>query len=228
MRRFVGSPTSPVEVVINTGGQDHRWLGNAYFVAQGARIIASEQAVADQQTRSRDQLIALAHLVGPDGLEGTKPVYADETFSEATSLTVGETRLELLHPGPAHTPGDSFVWLPEQGILFSGDIVYIDRMLSIGPQSQHREWISAFEALAALEPKVVVAGHGDPADIRKATADTYEYLVFLRQAVVDLMEQGGGIEDIGTIDQSRFDYLANYDALKGRNAQRVYEEAEWE
>jgi len=218
----------PVKLVINTGGQDHRWLGNAYFKAQGARIIASEEAVADQQTRSRDQLMALADLVGPDGLEGTKPVYADETFSEATILTVGETRLEVRHPGPAHTPGDSFVWLPERKILFSGDIVYMDRMLSIGPQSEHKAWISAFEALAALEPKVVVPGHGDPADIAKATADSYDYLVFLRQALLDLMDQGGGIEDVGTVDQSRFGHLANYDALKGRNAQRVYEELEWE
>jgi hypothetical protein len=46
--------------------------------------------------------------------------------------------------------------------------------------------------------------------------------------VLDFMDAGGGIEDIGTLDQSRFAYLANYDTLKGRNAQRVYEELEWE
>jgi hypothetical protein len=42
------------------------------------------------------------------------------------------------------------------------------------------------------------------------------------------MDQGGGIEEAGTVDQSRFSYLANYEVLKGRNAQRVYEELEWE
>jgi glyoxylase-like metal-dependent hydrolase (beta-lactamase superfamily II) len=218
----------PVTVVINTGGQDHRWLGNSYFKAQGARIIASEKAVADQKARSRDQLIALASLVGAEGLEGTEAVYADETFSQARTLTLGDTRLEIRHAGAAHTPGDSFVWLPDQKILFSGDIVYMDRMLSIGPQSEHRSWISAFEALAALEPDVVVAGHGDPADLAKAVADSYDYLVYLRQAIRDHMDQGGGIEEVGNVDQSRFSYLANYDALKGRNAQRVYEELEWE
>jgi hypothetical protein len=36
------------------------------------------------------------------------------------------------------------------------------------------------------------------------------------------------MEDVGEIDQSRFEYLSNYDTLKGRNAQRVYEELEWE
>ena len=70
--------------------------------------------------------------------------------------------------------------------------------------------------------------HGTPADLARATADSYDYLAFLREAVTDFMERGGGIEDVGTIDQSRFSYLANYEALKGRNAQRVYEELEWE
>ncbi len=218
----------PVILVINTGGQDHRWLGNGYFKAKGARIIANEQAVLDQKARVRDQLIALMRLVGPEGTQDTEPVYADETFPETKTLTLGKTRIDLRHAGHAHTPGDSFVWLPEQKILFSGDIVYMDRMLSIGPQSAHRGWISAFETLATLDPRVVVGGHGDPADLAKAKVDSYEYLVFLRQAVSDFMDEGGGIAEVGSIDQSRFSYLANYDELKGRNAQRVYEEVEWE
>ena len=52
--------------------------------------------------------------------------------------------------------------------------------------------------------------------------------MFLRQAVADFMESGGGIEDIGKLDQSKFSFLLNYETLKGRNAQRVYEELEWE
>ncbi len=218
----------PITLVINTGGQDHRWLGNGYFKAQGSRVIAHEEAVSDQTTRARDQLMALDNLIGAEGVEGTEPVYADETFSEDQTLTIGQTRVIVGHAGHAHTPGDSYVWLPEQGILFSGDIVYVDRMLSIGPQSAHKSWISAFETLAALDPAVVVPGHGDPAELAKATADTYDYLVFLRQAVTGFMDNGGGIESVSTIDQSRFAYLENYDVLKGRNAQRVYEELEWE
>jgi len=49
----------PVKVVINSGGQDHRWLGNGYFKERGARIIASDAAVQDQRARSQDQLLAL-------------------------------------------------------------------------------------------------------------------------------------------------------------------------
>jgi len=218
----------PVRVVINTGGQDHRWLGNAYFKARGARVIAHEQAVVDQQARLQDQLMRLARTAGDAALEGTEPAYADETFTDVQRLDFSGMAVELHHAGQAHTPGDIFVWLPEQRIVFSGDIVYMDRMLGVGSQSAHNSWIGAFEAMAALQPELVVPGHGQPGPLSKAAADTYDYLVFLRQAVSGLMDEGYGMESIGRIDQSRFEYLGNYEMLKGRNAQRVYEELEWE
>jgi glyoxylase-like metal-dependent hydrolase (beta-lactamase superfamily II) len=218
----------PIRIVINTGGQDHRWLGNGYFKERGAHIIANEAAVLDQQARLQDELIRLGSLIGDEGLEGTEPVYADETFSDHKTLEVNGVQIELHHAGHAHTPGDSFVWLPEQKILFSGDIVYVDRMLNVGPQSAHRSWIAAFEALAAKNPEIVVPGHGRPTSLEIATRDTYRYLVFLRQAVRSLLDDGRGMEDVDEIDQSSFEYLINYNALKGRNVQRVYEELEWE
>lgn len=218
----------PIRVVINTGGQDHRWLGNGYFKELGAHIVANENAVDDQKARVQDQLISLTDLVGSDGLAGTEPVYADETFAERKDMKIGGTSIEIHHAGHAHTPGDSFVWLPVHRIMFTGDIVYTDRMLGIGPQSAHLSWISAFEAMAVRKPEVVVGGHGMPADLARATADSYDYLVFLRQAVQTFMDNGHGMEEIGMIDQSRFNYLENFDSLKGRNAQRVFEELEWE
>ncbi|MCG7968441.1 MAG: MBL fold metallo-hydrolase [Candidatus Thiodiazotropha taylori] len=214
--------------VINSGGQDHRWMGNGYFKALGATIIASEKAVADQKARRESQLDRLWSLVGQEGLEGTDYIYADESFSQQKLFKVGNTRIEIHHAGHAHTPGDSYIWLPQHKIVFSGDIVYTDRMLGVGSMSAHKSWIAAFEAMAAKQPEIVVGGHGNPATLAKAKADTYDYLRFLREAVLAFMDQGNSLEDIGKIDQSRFSYLKNFDSLKGRNAQRVYEELEWE
>lgn len=218
----------PVKIVINTGGQDHRWLGNGYFKKQGARIIASTRAVVDQKARTQDQFIMLGNLVGDAGLANTEAVYADETFDDTLNFTLGKTKFEVHHAGQAHTPGDSFVWLPQQHIVFSGDIVYVQRMLSISPASNSKSWVTAFNTMAELKPRVVVPGHGHVTDLQEATAHTHDYLVFLRQAVADFMEAGRGIEDIGKLDQSSYSFLLNYETLKGRNAQRVYEELEWE
>ncbi len=225
---IVSVTKEPIRYVINTGGQDHRWLGNGYFKNLGATIVASSLAVEDQKSRTEEQLAGLERLIGEAGLEGTEPVHADKVFEDSFSLSLGNTRLELIHAGHAHTPGDIVVWLKDEGIVFSGDIVYIDRMLRVGSHSVSSSWLQAFEAMAALNPGFIIPGHGPVTNLEKAGRDTRGYLEFIRSAVQTFMDQGGGIEDISSIDQSQFSYLKNFDELKGRNAQQVFQELEFE
>ena len=218
----------PVKVVINTGGQDHRWLGNGYFKEKGARIIASAAAVADQHERLQDQMFILGNLIGVKVLEGTDPVYADEAFAERMNFTRGGVSFELKRVGPAHTPGDILVWLPKEKVVFAGDVVFVGRLLGVMPYSNSRHWLTAFEEMAALGPKTVIPGHGPATDLAEARSDTYDYLVFLRESVKGFMKAGKNMSRIGSLDQSRFKYLENYDMLKGRNAEQVSIEMEWE
>ncbi len=218
----------PVVTVINTGGQDHRWLGNGYFSERGATIIASKNAVADQKSRVRDQFIRLASLTGDAAIEGTEPVYADTLFDDRYEFTLGDTRFEIHHSGQAHTPGDSYVWLPRHEVMFSGDIVYVERMLGVGSQSNSRSWVEVFDAMAAFQPRHLVPGHGSATDMAHARRDSYDYLVFLRESVGKFMDDDGDLANIGSIDQSGYEYLLNHETLAGRNAQQVFTEMEWE
>ena len=217
----------PVTHVINTGGQDHRWLGNGYWRAEGATIIASQAAVADQTARGTQQMSALARFLG-NALEGTEPAYADITFEADHRLEIGGLRLDITNPGPAHTPGDSFVWIEARDVMFSGDIVYVDRILGVGPQSNVRDWIDAFEVMAAHAPAHIVPGHGPVTDLDTARRDTLGYLRNLRARIGAVIETGGDIMDAPSIDQSDWAYLKQFDSLAGRNAQTTYEQMEWE
>lgn len=219
-----------VVAVINTGGQDHRWLGNAYWKAKGARLIAAKAAVADQRARLDMQWMALEQLVGKDGLAGTEARYAEETFETQRDITIGGVSLLLRHPGGAHTPGDIFVWLPEQKVTFAGDIVFHDRMLGIlpAPLSTSTDWIEAFDAMAALTPRIVVPGHGRPAGLDRAKSDTRDYLVALREGVQSVLDDKGDMNTAAKIDQSKFSRLIGADQLAGRNAQAVFAEMEFE
>ncbi|WP_455198792.1 MBL fold metallo-hydrolase [Kaarinaea lacus] len=229
IHRLIKTVTNqPVKIVINTGGQDHRWLGNSYFKPLGAKIIANKAAEKDHRARQQDQFFMLGNLVGDKGLAKTDTIYADEVFDKDYKGQLGDLTFEIHHLGPAHTPGDSFVWLPKQKILFSGDIVYVDRMLGVIGVSNSKNWLSVYEGMAKFQPEILVPGHGQVTTLEKAKTDTYDYLVFLRETISTFMEEGGGIESVGKLDQSRYKYLENYDVLKGRNAQRVYEEMEWE
>lgn len=218
----------PVSVVINTGGQDHRWFGNAYFKAKGARIIASEAAVADQAERANAQFAVMRMLTGEDGVAGTTLIHAPETFADALDLTIGGTRMELRKVGPAHTPGDAFVWLPDQGVVFTGDIVYVDRMLGVGPQSDSRTWLEAFAAVAALKPAHVVPGHGGATDLAQAERETRDYLIHLRDKVRAVLDAGGDETAAAGVDQATFSHLAVFDEISRRNAQQVFMHMEWE
>lgn len=217
----------PVTHVIDTGGQDHRWLGNGYWQAQGATVIASEAAVADHKDRLSMQMTMLSQLLG-DELAGTEPSYADVTFETDHELSLGDLTFQIMHRGQAHTPGDSFVWLEERDVMFTGDIVYVERILGVGPQSNAKSWIEAFDAMAAYDPVHVVPGHGRATTLDRARADTYDYLVNLRTRIGALIEEGGDIMQAPGVDQSAFAGLEQFESLAGRNAQTVYEQMEWE
>jgi glyoxylase-like metal-dependent hydrolase (beta-lactamase superfamily II) len=217
----------PVTHVINTGGQDHRWLGNGYWQAKGATVIASVAAVEDQRARASMQLKGLTQLIG-EALEGTKPNFADVTFADAYTLELGEVRFEIFHTGPAHTPGDSFVWVPARDTVFTGDIVYVERILGVGEQSSITHWPDTYLAVEATGAAHVVPGHGGPTSMERARADTYDYLLNLRTQIGGLLDEGGDILAAPRVDQAAFTYLEQFDSLAGRNAQTAFQQMEWE
>ncbi len=218
----------PVTHVINTGGQDHRWFGNHYFVQQGAEITTSSDTLNDQKARGASEAEKASNYTKASWL-GTEPKVATKAIAKAETFNLDNSvEMQIIPVGPAHTGGETFVWLPKQKVLFSGDVVYVDRMLGIGSQSQHLAWIGAFEKIKALAPEVIVPGHGQPTNIAGAEKDTYAYLLFLRKAVEELLDAGEDMSAAAKIDQSKFSYLQVYQQIHARNAQRVYEEMEWE
>jgi glyoxylase-like metal-dependent hydrolase (beta-lactamase superfamily II) len=217
----------PVLYVINTGGQDHRWLGNGYFKQQGAHIITSSVALEDHHARADNHLTRLNQLIG-DKLEGTVPVYADETFESEKKLQLGDVKLEIYHVGAAHTLGDSFVWLPEQKIMFAGDIVYVERALGTGPAKNVKSWVRVFEQMAAYQPETIIPGHGHATSLNTAQKDTYEYLVFLIENVSRMLDEGIELLDAVDLDQSQYNYLEVFDQISRKNVQDIYEQLEFD
>lgn len=218
----------PVKYVINTGGQDHRWLGNGYFKAQGAVIIGQRKAAADMAARGDEQLAALARDL-KERLAGTVAVLPSQLFDREQVLQSGDTKIHILHFQGGHTPGDSVVWLPQTQVLFSGDLVYVDRLLGVIPVSNTKHWLASFEAMEALKPLHIVPGHGGLCDLAKAQRETKDYLLLLRTHMKTALDKGLDLQTaINTLDQSRFKNLLIYDDLKGGNASRTYLEMETE
>lgn len=79
-------------------------------------------------------------------------------------LDLGGRSVTLLHPGRGHTAGDLVAHVPDAGVLFAGDLVEQGAPPSVGPDAFQDAWVSTLDTLVALEPNVVVPGHGDPVD----------------------------------------------------------------
>jgi len=228
LARAIRAVTSqPVRWVINTGSQDHRWLGNAYFAAQGAQIIALRRTAATQAEFAGQQMQALERLLG-QRLQGTEPLPAGtlQDGDEATLQLGGETL--MLRYTDAHFPGDALVILPKHGVVFTGDLVFVDRLLGVLPMSSVARAQRAFRTLEALKPAHVVPGHGRVCDLARAKRETGDYYDFLVETIGAAAKAMEPMDEVLTrhANLPAFRHLENYDGLHRANMNRTFTEFE--
>ena len=213
----------PIRWVLNTGSQDHRWLGNGYFAQKGAALYAMQGTPATQTRFSEQQMASIKHFVG-DQLQGTTPTVADQIQpAPQTELTIDGVTLVWLQTN-AHYPADTMIFLPVPSVAFTGDLVYVDRVLSVLPASDIRAAAEAFDALVALVPDFIVPGHGRVTDLEQAQRETGDYYAFL---IDNVGQAGRDMESLQeTLDQfdnpPAFMHLQNFDELHRANMNRVF------
>src|ERR1700722_3551259 len=123
-------------------------------------------------------------------LQDVKPRPPDIVFDREAKLDLGGVTVRLLWLGPAHTRGDEFVFVEEDGVLFTGDAV-INRFFPIFPDADAsgKSWLSILDKLDALHPRIIVPGHGEVGEA-SLIATEREYLKDVQQRVTDLKGQG--------------------------------------
>jgi len=218
----------PLKWVINTGGQDHRWLGNGYFKAQGAEIIAHASAEADMKGRAGEHMEGLKVL--KERLDGTVPTLPTRFVRDNdTRLELGGTVIELKHRGGGHTPGDMLVWLPQKNVMFTGDVVYVDRILGLLPVSLSKTWLQSFAVIDELKPQTIVPGHGSVTHLATAQAQTRDLLLALRAHMKKAVDDGTDISSaVKSFNGQPFAGLKHAEVWIPQLANRTYLEMERE
>lgn len=114
-------------------------------------------------------------------------------FDDHLSLKVGDRRVELMDLGPAHTLGDTVVYLPDDRVLFTGDLLFKDAhpLIWQGPVSN---WIRACHVLLELEVETVVPGHGPLTDL-SGIRETLGYLEWLTAEARERYDTGLTVEE---------------------------------
>ena len=217
----------PVKYVVLENGQGHAMLGSGYWQEQGVPVIAHADAAHEIETQSF-ALLEMMQGRAKEKAEGTEVVMPDETFTDKKVIEMGGERIELLYLGPAHSPGDIVVWLPDRKLVISGDMAFHQRMLPLFEHTDSKAWIETWDAFEALGAEVVIPGHGEPTDMATVRRYTRDYLVYLREKIGELIERGGTLQEAYEIDQSPYMHLPTAEFLAKRNAGQVFQSMEFE
>jgi cyclase len=182
--------TSPVTHVVLTHHHTDHALGAGYFAAKGAEVVAHEEAAA-RMAKEHPGVIAerrrnpeVAHL-----FEAAAPYVPSRIVSGTYLLEAGGLRLDVFHPGHAHTPGDLCLYAPALGVLVSGDLVSTEYHPNL-EDADVAGWRSALEALRGIPFRTLVPGHGLTGG-REAVEDQLLYLDRTRRIVAGAPESAG-------------------------------------
>jgi len=181
---------SPIGQAFNTHGNGDHWFGNA-LLPDGIPIVASRAALEEMRAVGPELAYGLFFQadLGPEfdafaertfrrfQLGSVTPRLPTESFEQTAERQVGDRRVRLLELGPAHTAGDAIAYVPDAGVVFTGDILFIEGTPIVweGPVSN---WLLACDLILELDARAIVPGHGPLTDA-SGVHDVQRYLTYV-------------------------------------------------
>lgn len=211
-------------VVVTHYHADHIY-GLQTLAQAGAKVIghASAREYLNSDTAQR-RLEASRIDLAPWIDANTRLVPADQWLdTQETRFRLGSMDFVVDHVGPAHTPEDVVVFVPQLGVLFAGDLFFQGRIPFVG-QADSRLWIQALNRLMKYQPKIVIPGHG-PASTNPMVdmTMTRDYLLYLRKTMGEAAKNMEPFEEVyAKTDWSRFDSIPLFRVANRMNAYNTY------
>lgn len=189
--------TAPISTVVNTHANGDHCYGNQ--LVKDAEIIASAATAHEMTEVPPSMLAALNKAPGEVGdlfrsffgefdFEGIEPALPTRTFTGRFEFEVGGRQVELVEVGPAHTRGDTLVFVPDAKVVYTGDILFIGGtpIVWTGPLEN---WIAACDLICAADVDHIVPGHGPLTD-KAGVVAIRDYLAYVVQEATDRFHGG--------------------------------------
>ncbi|MCP3982931.1 MAG: MBL fold metallo-hydrolase [bacterium] len=224
----------PAGRVVNTHHNgDHCWGNQLFPEAEiiGHRLCAENfgaetpgllEMIKSADLSEQPALATFAKSLAAWDFAGVELVPPTTLFDDRMTLDLEGTQVELVHVGPAHTESDVIVHLPEERVLFAGDVVF--RLCTpVGWIGSFAQWIDALDQILALDPEVVVPGHG-PLCGAEGPREMKAYLRHVLAESEHFFERGlTALEAAGRIDLGPFEKWHEPERLVF-NVERAYRE----
>jgi cyclase len=222
--------SQPVRFVIHTEPHPDHAMGDFVF-APPAVVIAHAGATASIKASDsfKPERIEKQMASSPEmraAFKGFRLVTPNVEYRDRMTIAAGERVLELYYLKNVHSEADTAIWLPRERVLFTAASVGVKRFGNHRPLVSIPDTLSAIKMMKALNPAVVIPGHGNPGEA-KILDDMERYYEALMAGVTRMVQQGKSLDEIkkelkipGTEDWEGKDRYPNnieaaYRAVKG-------------
>ncbi|QQX88812.1 MBL fold metallo-hydrolase [Cupriavidus necator] len=226
----------PIKYVVLSHYHAVRVLGASAYFAEGAQqVIASrgtyEMIVERGEADMKSEIERFPRLfAGVETVPGL--TWPTLVFEKEITLFLGKLEVRIAHLGSGHTKGDTVVWLPQQKVLFSGDLVEYDAACYCG-DAQLEDWPATLDALQALAPQKLVPGRGPalttPEEVKQGIAYTKDFVTTLfqagKEAVAEKLDLKAAMAHTRRAMDPKFGQVFIYEHCLPFDVSRAYDEA---
>ncbi|HEX6438601.1 MAG TPA: MBL fold metallo-hydrolase [Candidatus Binatia bacterium] len=189
----------PIRFLIDTEPHPDHTTGHFVF-SPPATVIAHEGATQSMINREKETPGRIEKLAGvsPEmrkALDGYRFVPPQVEYRGKMTLNLGERSFELLYLKGVHSEADTAVWLPGERVLFSASGIVVDQFNILRPFVTIPDILAASKMMKALNPEIVVPGHGTPGTV-KIFEDTEKYYALLEERVGKMVAEGKSLDEI--------------------------------
>ena len=210
----------PIRYLINTHHHGDHTYGNHVFA--GATIISNDRCrheVIEAGTPDTD----MWNTIFPEfDFRGIATTPAHITFDRHLTLYMNGRKVRLVHFGPGHTIGDTIVYLPEEGIIFASDFIFL-YSTPLGMEGSFAGWLKNMDAMAKLGAQTYVPGHG-PVCGAEGLNLCRDYLVLVQGEARKRFDKGMTVDEAAKdIELGRFKQWPNHERIL-LNLERLWRE----
>lgn len=223
----------PVKYVVLSHYHAVRVLGASAYGA--SEIIASEKCRAMVSERGQEdwdsEFGRFPRLFqGHESIPGL--TWPTQTFTNRMTVYLGKRRVDLIHLGRAHTAGDIVAFVPDEGVMFTGDIVEYHSACYCG-DGHFNEWGKTLDAIKAISPRAIAPGRGDALigqeRVHAAIENTRDFVESTYRAAAQVAARGGSLKEawdaVRVACDPKFANYAIYEHCLPFNVARAYDEA---
>lgn len=214
-----------VSTIIITHEHDDHWMGNSFYKDRFNSIIYAPKSINENYNENSKPRIF--EILDKNEMENTKVIKADVVVSDEKVINISDKTIKIIPTKlTAHTKDDLIVYLPDEKVIFTGDIIMNQRVTSNRDGSVIGT-LKAIDLINSYDWNTLIAGHGTITD-KKATDFTTKYFTLLKTRVLEAIEAGITADEISkVVTMDDFKDVAMFDELNSRNVFDAFRELEF-